>query len=121
LIFVTSKLLLRNLNRRNWEYAQRHSQSLRPHSGSAQTHAHTSQRKPTRFATREPKAGSRFFNIQSSLSSQDFTRKSNVSKIIYTDVVIASDPNSDEAKTLARNYKKILDRINEGTSIMSDL
>ena len=38
---------------------------------------------------------------------------------LYADVVIASAPNSFEAKILARNYKKILNRIHERTHTMS--
>jgi hypothetical protein len=35
---------------------------------------------------------------------------------LYADVVISSAPNSKEAKILARNYKKIVDRINHQTN-----
>ena len=38
---------------------------------------------------------------------------------LYADVVIASDPNSFEAKILARNYKKILNHVHERTHTMS--
>src|SRR5580704_4442580 len=40
------------------------------------------------------------------LASPEFPR-------LYADVVISSAPNSNEAKILARNYKKIVERTNE--------
>ena len=61
-------------------------------------------------------------------SKPNFDIKSFVRKILlaspmfprlYADVVIASDPNSFEAKILVRNYKKILNRIHERTHTMS--
>src|SRR6266513_3761528 len=39
---------------------------------------------------------------------------------LYADVVIASAPNSNEAKILAHNYKKIVAHVNERTHQMSN-
>ena len=39
---------------------------------------------------------------------------------LYADVVIASAPNSNEAKILAHNYKKIVAHVNERTNQMSN-
>ena len=58
--------------------------------------------KPT---ARRPKPDLKSFVRKILLASPMFPR-------LYADVVIASAPNSPEAKILARNYKKIVDRVN---------
>jgi hypothetical protein len=68
-------------------------------------------RKPA-AESRKPKTGKpstaqkiKSFVRKNLLASPEFPR-------LYADVVISSAPNSPEAKILARNYKKIVDRVN---------
>jgi hypothetical protein len=69
----------------------------------ASTPSHDQQ--STRKPSARPKPDLKSFVRKILLASPMFPR-------LYADVVIASAPNSNEAKILARNYKKIMDHVN---------